>query len=385
MTRTTAAERVLIYRNELLPHSETFILSQAGALRRFAPFFAGLQRVGDGLDLAPHPALLLCGAESHAEKVKRRIFLRTGTAPRFARAIAEQRPRMVHAHFAVDACAVLPVVKALCVPLVVTLHGYDVSCSEETFRRWPTTRAYLRRKEALCEYAWSFLCVSEHVRQRAISLGFPEKKLQVHHIGVRLGAGNEDRQARSRTIVFFAGRLVEKKGCIHLIRAMPQVQHAVPRAQLVIAGDGPLRAMLEREAASRRCNAIFLGRCSHAEIHRWMQRARVLVAPGIEARNGDSDGLPIVLCEAQATGLPAIAFATDAVTEVFPVERRNSLPARGDVVSLAGEIIQHLTDDQAWKQASDAGKRHVKAKFDLATQTQLLEEKYDAVIARSHA
>src|SRR6201996_7149572 len=105
------ARRVLIYRNELLPPSETFILSQANALRRFQPVFAGLKRIYSGLEIAPHPTITLSHSESWSEKAKRRIFLRTGFSSRFVRTIATQNPQIIHAHFAIDAGAVVAMAK----------------------------------------------------------------------------------------------------------------------------------------------------------------------------------------------------------------------------------------------------------------------------------
>jgi glycosyltransferase involved in cell wall biosynthesis len=379
-------KKVLVYRNELLPPTEIFILSQANALRRFQPLFAGLRRLRDGLDLTPHPVLSLTSSEAWGEKATRRAFLRTGRAGKLIGALREQSPQIIHAHFAVDACAVLPIAKKLRVPLVVTLHGYDVSCNEEALKRWPTTRAYLRRKEELWGFTVLFICVSESVRRRALALGFPEQKLWVHHIGIDLrGPGKQMDQRRDLKIVLFAGRLVEKKGCIHLIRAMDRVLKAVPGARLVIAGDGPLRKPLEDEAASRCGDVVFLGQQPNAAVRQWMQRSRVLVAPSVQARDGDCEGLPTVLCEAQAEGLPVIAFATEGVPEALPPDRRESLPKAGDIAALADEIIRLMKDDRMWQQVSDAGRRHVEAHFDLAAQTKLLEDKYEEVTAWVHA
>jgi glycosyltransferase involved in cell wall biosynthesis len=377
--------RVLIYRNELLPPSETFILSQASALRRREPLFAGLMRVRDGLDLARYPVLTLGESESWREKAKRRVFLRTGRTRRFVHAIEAQRPQFIHAHFAIDACAVLPIAKKLRLPLVVTLHGYDVSCSEETLRLWPTTRSYLQRKEELWGYADAFFCASESVRLRALARGFPDGKLLVHRIGIKLRDCSKQEQRRDEKIILFVGRLVEKKGCIHLIHAMFQVQKAIPEARLVIVGDGPLRKMLESVAAFCCSSAVFLGYRSLEEVRQWMRRARILVAPSVQASNGDSEGLPTVLCEAQAEGLPVITFATEGVTEAFPAERRASLPKEGDVGALADQIIRFMKDDCVWQQASEAGRHYMETHFDLDVQTSLLEDKYEEMIARRRA
>ena len=376
---------VLIYRNELLPPTETFILLQACGLQSFKPAFAGLKRVRDGLDLAAHPVITLCGADSWYQKVKRRLFLRSGRSRQFIHAAAIQGPQLIHAHFAIDACAALPIAKVLRIPLVVTLHGYDVSWREESLTCWPTTRAYLRRKELLWEYAAAFICVSEHVLRRALILGYPPEKLWVHHIGIRVKTCNKQERHRRKKIVLFVGRLVEKKGCVHLIRAMARVRRTVPDVRLVIVGDGPLRKSLETEAASCSIDAVFVGHQSQFAVQQWMQRASVLAVPSAEARNGDSEGLPTVLCEAHAEGLPAVAFAIDGVTEAFPIERRKTLPVAGDIAALADEIIRLIENDPAWHEASDAGFQYVAEHFDLNVQTRLLEKKYEEVIGGHRA
>ena len=380
-----AARRVLIYRNELLPPSETFILSQANALRRFQPVFAGLKRIDPGLDVAPHPNITLSHSESWSEKAKRRIFLRTGYASRFVRTIAAQNPQIIHAHFAIDAGAVVSMAKKLSIPLIATLHGYDVTSTAVATNTWPTIRTYVRRKRELWGNACAFICVSEHVRQQALARGFPEEKLWVHSIGVDLNECCQSEQPRDKRIVLFVGRLVEKKGCIHLIHAMSRVQEYIPDARLVILGDGPLRNELEREAGQCCKEVLFLGHQPHAEVKRWMQRSRILVAPSVCAKNGDSEGLPTVLCEAQAFGLPPVTFVTSGVTEALPVIRRSGMPPEGDVAGLAQKIIHLIEDDDAWQIASDSGRQYVKARFDLSEQTRILEEKYEDVIARYRA
>ena len=376
---------VLIYRNELLPPSETFIRAQAGMLQKFTPVFAGLKQVQGSLDLGSSRILTLSNSESWSWRLRRRVFLRTGRSEALLKAIAAQRPELAHAHFAIDAGAVLPVAMRLGIPLVVTLHGYDVTCSVVMMKSWPTMRAYLRRRASLMDYAAVFFCVSEHVRRQALALGFPESKLYVHHIGVDLKEPENSLPPRDKNIVLFAGRLIEKKGCSYLIRAMSLVKQVSPQAMLVVIGDGPLRKTLEMEATRRDINAVFLGYMENEVVRQWMRMAQVLVAPSIRAESGDSDGLPTVLCEAQSEGLPVIAFATDGVTEAFSTERRKILPVEKDVAGLAEQILVLLNDEAAWQKASDAGRQWMRSYFDLRVQTGILEDKYEELIEEHRA
>jgi glycosyltransferase involved in cell wall biosynthesis len=373
--------RVIIYRNELLPASETFVLAQANALQLYTPVFAGIKRVNSGLGITAFPVVTVSSSEQVQKKLLRRIFLRTGRARGFQNAIASHSPALIHAHFATDACAVLPLAQQFRLPLVVTLHGYDVFCDDQAFRRWPATRAYLRRREALWQYASLFLCVSEHIRREAILRGFPRKKLMVHHIGVSIGCVPASACQRGPATVLFVGRLVEKKGCNYLVRAMSRIVREVSDAKLSIIGDGPLRETLEHEALPLGERVAFLGQRSHDQVKQWMRSARVLAAPSVCASNGDQEGLPTVLCEAQALGLPVVTFATDAVTEALPHNLRSVMPCERDEAGLARAIVQLIQDDAQWKRASALGRQYMEEQFDIERQTRTLEEIYDEVIA----
>lgn len=373
--------RVIIYRNELLPASETFVPAQANALQRYAPVFAGIRRVKSGLSITACPVITVSPSEHVWKKLLRRIFLRTGRARAFQNAIVSYRPDLIHAHFATDACAILPLAQQFRLPLVVTLHGYDVCCDDQAFRHWPTTRAYLRRRKALWQYASLFLCVSEHVRRQAILRGFPQEKLSVHHIGVSTRCAPVGAGQRGPATVLFVGRLVEKKGCNYLVRAMSGIVREVSDAKLIIIGDGPLRNALEHEALPLGERVVFLGQQSHDQVMQWMRSARVLAAPSICASDGDQEGLPTVLCEAQALGLPVVTFATNAVTEALPGELRNAMPCELDEAGLARAVVRLIQDDAQWKHASALGRQYMEEQFDIERQTRTLEEIYDKVIA----
>ena len=345
------------------------------------PVLVGLKAVSGGLDIKAHPAITLNVSETPIEKLKRRIFLRTGSARGFLAKVKQQEAKLVHAHFAVDACAFLPIVRQLRIPLIVTLHGYDIMRHESSMHQWPETRTYIHRKRELWRDANLFLCVSEHIRKQALQQGFPKNKLRVHRIGVNLIQFVANHESRREKIVLFVGRLVEKKGCTHLIHAMSHVEKTIPGARLVVIGDGPLRLSLEREAAQSIKNSRFLGKQSHAEVCDWMARAAVLALPSIRAEDGDCEGLPTVACEAQAAGLPVAAFATGGVSEAFPEKIRSMLPNEGDEAGLAEIITRLLTDVETWRRFSISGRRYIEEHLDLELQTCALEHIYDDIVA----
>ena len=370
---------VLIYRSELLPPSETFVAAQAHALRRYSPRFAGLRLARAGLRLDDCETVLLTRQNTFCDKLRRHFFLATGIAPHFVRALERRHPVLLHAHFAVDAAATLRFQKKLNIPLIVTLHGYDATMTDQALRRDAPGRVYLRRKTELRIRARLFICVSDHIRRRALERGVPEEKLRTLPIGVDLSFFTPD-PLRSRArdpIVLFVGRLVEKKGCTHLIRAMSLVQQHHPTAQLLIIGDGPLLDPLRLQARAMLRGCTFLGFLPPSVVRDLMYRASLLAAPSIVAASGDSEGLPITLCEAQAIGLPIAAFRGPGVSEAVVEDETALLVPSGDESALARAISALLENSVLAARLASNGRRRAEAHFSLEKQTARLEDLYD--------
>jgi glycosyltransferase involved in cell wall biosynthesis len=375
--------RVLFFRSELLPCSETFVVEQAAALRRYEPWFAGLKRVPGGLPLDEARVIVATGANSLRDKIARRVYLRGGHEPDFVRRIEAVRPELIHAHFAPDACVALWIQRRLAVPLMVTLHGYDVTSEDAALAGSAVGRAYLRGREKLWARAALFVCVSESIREKARERGFPGEKLWVHPIGVDVERFHPEDALAKEPLVLFVGRLVEKKGCAYLLRAMRMVETQIPAARLVVIGDGPLRAELEAEARGtlRRCE--FVGLLSSDAVRQWMWKAAVVAVPSVVASNGDSEGLCLVACEAQAMGLPVVAFCGPGI-EVVDGETGLLVPAR-DEAALAEALLAVLHDEALAARMGAAGRRRAERLFNLRTQTMILERRYDEVLSGAQA
>jgi glycosyltransferase involved in cell wall biosynthesis len=373
-------KRVLFFRSELLPPSETFIAAQAATLRRYEPWFAGLKRIPGGLGLDEGRVISLTEANSLRDRIARRIYLRTGFAPGFLQQVESIRPELIHAHFATDACVALPLQQRLRVPMVVTLHGYDVTSSDRALCASSLGRTYLRRRHELWRRASAFICVSEWIGHNALRRGFPSEKLRVLPIGIDVESFHSPGLRPKDPLVLFVGRLVEKKGCVHLLRAMREVEAQLPEARLVIVGDGPLRGALEAEARAslRRCE--FIGAASPQSVCDWMCRASVVAVPSITAANGDSEGLCLVVLEAQAMGVPVVGFRGPGI-EVVDGETGLLVPQREEN-ALADALLALLQNEPLAARMGSAGRCRVERLFNLRRQTSLLEEQYDEVLGR---
>jgi colanic acid/amylovoran biosynthesis glycosyltransferase len=139
---------------------------------------------------------------------------------------------------------------------------------------------------------------------------------------------------RDGTVALLAvGRLVEKKGFHVLVDA---VSHLRAPFRLRIVGDGPERRRLEDEVARRGVEAdvSLVGPLTHAELPGEYAAADVLVAPSVADATGDRDGLPNVVLEAMASGLPVVGGDVGSIASAVGSESGLLVPP-GDAAALA--------------------------------------------------
>jgi glycosyltransferase involved in cell wall biosynthesis len=366
----------VIYRDLLLPFSETFIVNQADAMARYEPVFAGRRRVR-GVDLGGR--VVAVAANGGWSDGVRQLRHRLGSPPRDLRAsLAAMKPSLIHAHFGPDALSALPLQRSLRVPLVATFHGYDAT-QEASVRQGAEMWLYGRRRLALAERSARILAVSEHIRRRLLVLGFPEDLVRTHYIGVDARRFFAAPLAEREPVVLAVGRFVEKKGFEYLIDAMGEVQRRRANTELVLIGSGPLEAQLRRRAAAVLGPHRIFGPAEPQVIRGWMRRARVFAVPSVTSSSGDTEGLPIALLEAMASGLPVVASDHAGIPEAVSDAISGYLVAERDVGGLAARIADLLEDDESWDRFSAASRVVVERTFDLATQTTRLESIYDEV------
>ena len=332
-------QTVLIYRNQLLPLSETFIQAQAGALRRYRPILAGMQRAERSLPVG-EDAILAVPDQTRFRDPRKKAYRLLGIAPEFYAKALLTDAALVHAHFAPDGTEAMYLADRLRLPLAVTLHGFDVTMTDAAHRKSLLGRLYLYRRQRLWERASLFICVSDFIHKKALAAGFPGTKLRTHYIGVDRSRFKPSDGQRGKDNVVFVGRLVEKKGCEFLIRAMREVQGRRPGVELIVVGDGPLRAELQGLAGRLGVAARFLGPQTSHEVLACLRKATVAAVPSVEARNGDSEGLPIILLEAASVGLPVVGFRHAGIPEGICDGVTGLLVAERDVEGLAKGLLR---------------------------------------------
>ena len=297
--------------------------------------------------------------------------------------LRREQAKLMHVHFGTDALGAAPLARALGIPLLVTLHGFDVNIDStwwESGAGGRLMRDYPARLRALAaQPRVRFVAVSQAVRERAIAKGVPPDRVDVSHIGVdprKIAPGSQAIPQRPPRVLY-VGRLVEKKGGDLLIRAFARPPLAGSAAELVMIGDGPLRASFEQLAADLKVPVRFLGSIGHEQVVRELAQARVYCLPSITADNGDAEGLNTTVLEAQAAGVPVVTSARASDTEGMIDGVTGLAFAERDVAALGQHLNRILSDDALAGAMSAAGPRFIAERFDVRDCTAALEAIYD--------
>jgi len=382
--------KVLVYRNDILAPSECYIAEQIRACRRWQPLLVGQRRVIGGAALDHIEARILRKDENIFKKLYHDVCRRLGAAPiTDVKMLRAEGGALLHAHFGPDALDIWPVVRRLRIPMVVTLHGYDINTKREwweaghggkRYRNYP--RALLRLAGHPCVH---FLAVSEAVRTRAVDFGIPPSKIKVSYIGIDTDTfqpGGTPITRRKKSVIF-VGRLVENKGVNYLLRAFASVHRRVAGSELIIIGDGPLRIQLEEEARVLNIPARFEGTLPSAAVRAQLGEARLLCLPSVTISNGESEGFGLVLLEAQSCGVPVLSSARGGAYEGILHGDTGFRFAERDVVDLSERICFLLENDAVLARMAENAAAHVRSTFDIRACSARLEEAYDAICAHS--
>jgi colanic acid/amylovoran biosynthesis glycosyltransferase len=363
-------DSVVIWRSAMLAASETFIRYQGDGLTRWKPTYVGATKVTSTL---ARESDVIVFPDTRAGRV---TFLRlrlTGASPRLRHVLAATRPRLVHAHFGGDGWLISRSAAELGIPLIVTVHGHDVT-------RQPGTAGlagirYRRNLRTVFDRAALILAVSEPIRAMAIEWGAEPAKVRVHHIGVPIPPVVP--VAPKRWDVVFVGRFIEKKGIDDLITALAWLGHARPKALFI--GAGPVEQEMRTRAAALRVDATFLGVQPPEAVRRHMAESRILAAPSKTAPNGDTEGLPTTPLEAAALGVPVVSTRHSGIPEAVVHGETGLLGAEADTEALAHNLSALLTDEPFRIRLGRQARMRAASQFDLARQTRDLEQLYDRI------
>ncbi|MEL6208585.1 MAG: glycosyltransferase family 4 protein, partial [Pseudomonadota bacterium] len=273
--------------------------------------------------------------------------------------VAERGITRLHNHFAGPSASVTMLAARLAdIPYSFTLHG-PADLAEPA--RWK-----LGEKIAEADFV---ACISHYARSQAMLHSAPAHwdRLRIIHCGVSPELYDRPRSAQEAgTHLVFVGRLAPVKGLRVLIAALIAAEN--PDIRLTIVGDGSERAALEAMAAplGERCN--FTGYQSQEEVAQILASAQAFILPSF------AEGVPVVLMEALAAGLPVVATRITGVPELVAHGETGLLVTPGDPAALAAALEDLAARPDHGASMGAAGRDVVRAEFNIAIEAARLAQ-----------
>lgn len=313
---------------------------------------------------------------THSDKEMRRLAYLL--APSYAIAQAstiwrlhrKTRYDIIHGHWVVPNGVVAAFVAHLVRrPLVISLHGSDVFFA---------LKQRLLRKAAEMTFAQAsaITACSPSLYDGALTLNAAPERLHLVPYGVDSSyfAYTPEERAKTRrlfgidgdcTAITFIGRLVEKKGVEHLIRALPAIKRRIPGALCLIGGSGPEQAMLEGLARTLGISESvrFLGGLDWRSVAAVLRASDIFVAPSIHDSKGNSDGLPNTVLEAMASGCSIVATTLPGIRLAISDYEHGLLVPEKDAAQLADAIIRLGLDNALRKRLGENARSRAKREF----------------------
>jgi len=274
---------------------------------------------------------------------------------------------LIHVHHGYRLHEVMGTRRRLGIPLVLSLHGHDITGSLETN---PDRYA---EEIPLVD---AVVVPSRFLAGVAEAGGFPRERINVIPSGVDTENFTPTPLPNGRREVTFVGRFVEKKGLDVLLAAWPDVQRRVPEAKLRILGFGPLEGL----ARSGGGGVDVVLRPTHAEVRDAIRRAYVVVSPSRTAPDDSVESLLIVNLEAQASGRPVVTTSHGGVPEFVADGTTALVVPENDAGALAEALVTVLSDRALAERLGSAGPAWVQ-QFDARRCAARVDDLYRSLLA----
>jgi glycosyltransferase involved in cell wall biosynthesis len=264
----------------------------------------------------------------------------------------------LHAHFAHVPTSIAMYGAMLAeVPFSFTAHANDL------FERGVALRQKAQRAAFVA-------VISEFNRRYLIDRGCDEAKLHVVRCGIDtnsypMRAAKEMSDPPSISLV---ARLVEKKGVEVLVKALRLLHDRGVAFHMTIVGEGPLEDSIRHDVRAASLDGVvhMMGAQPQELVREVFQNTDVFVLPCLKAASGDMDGIPVVLIEALAMGVPVISTDVSGIPELVESGVSGALVSSGDALALADMLASLLGDPDRLRGYADAGRKVVETEFDLS-------------------
>ena len=283
--------------------------------------------------------------------------------------LSRHRPDVVLAQYSGIALLLLPICRALRIPVVAHFHGSDISAALQNSRYRRRLVSNLPRFEAL-------VCVATYQRDWLLEQGVRSERVhwipcgaQMHEIPRAKHSAVDD---RCRFVM--VGRLVEKKRPDLSIRAFARCLEVQPQCELTVIGDGPMKSECEALCRSLGIEAkvILMGSQPNEFVQSELAHSSVFIQHSVTANTGDKEGWPVSVAEAAGAGLPVVSTRHAGIRDQVDEGETGFLVNEGDWETMAMHMISLAADPELRSRMGQAAREKM-LRYDVSNQIAQLE------------
>lgn len=295
-------------------------------------------------------------------------------------AVKRLKTDVLHVYFGSVAAQLLPVLRQVSCPVIVSFHGADAGVDTQN-------KAYREALREVFQLAGLVLGRSDSLLKRLQELGCDGDKLRLNPTGIPMEAF----PFQQRCVPPGDGswnflqvcRLVEKKGLPVALRAFAEVCRVHSSAQFHIAGDGPMRLELESLAGELGVGGSvhFHGFINQEKLAQLAGKAHIFIHPSQMGADGNREGIPNAMLEAMSTGLPVVATRHGGIPEAVAGGESGFLVEEGDFQGLAKASLDLMADSGLYRHCARGAHEVVAGNFSASSAIGVLEDCYEEVLA----
>jgi glycosyltransferase involved in cell wall biosynthesis len=276
--------------------------------------------------------------------------------------IRRHQPDLVLVEFGFHALRVMEAAAECQIPLVVHFRGSDLSA-------WTKFGAQKMRYRRLMRIASGAIVKSQPMRQTLLDLGMESERILISASGANAQLFHSSAPGSAPPVFLAVGRFVDKKGPLYTIRAFAQLVGQHPRTDLALwmVGEGPLQQQAKALVRELGLESVvrFWGAQPQQKVAELMREARGFVQHSVVAPDGDSEGNPVAVMEAQLSGLPVVATRHAGIPEVVRHGESGWLVAEADVAGMAAALLRLVEDPGLAQRWGQAGRRRIQERFTI--------------------
>ncbi len=266
---------------------------------------------------------------------------------------------LAYAEYGLTGIEVMKACKLSGVKLIVNLHGFDI-------HRHIIIQDNRDKYIEMFDLCSRIIVVSKTMREEVLKYGSFGNKL------IYTPCAPNDRffeltPSFESSNFLFIGRFVNKKAPYYPILIWPEVIKHFPNAQLHMVGDGPLRETCTNVAKQLGLenNVIFHGAVPFESFKSLMENSCALLQPSVKAEDGDMEGTPVAIMEANAAGIPVIGSRHAGIQDIIQHEVNGLLFNEHDTEQLKNALVEVLINKNKAQKMGQKGREIVKQSYTM--------------------